>query len=325
MTQHFLTLSETSRRTLELMLEAARRLRGERELGRPHDQVLAGRSLVMLFEKPSLRTRVSFELAARELGAHPISMGGGEVGLGQRESAADVARVLSGMAHGIAARVYDHAVLEELAEHASAPVINMLSDRAHPAQALADVLTIGDEFGHDLEGRTVAFVGDGNNVAGSLAQACVKCGLRFVIASPEGYGLSDQVWAMIRREAEAVGRDPDVAAWSQADPAKAVAGADVVYTDTFVSMGQEDEAARRKKAFEGFAVNEDLLAHAPDHAIVMHCLPAHRGEEVSAGVLDGPRSRVFAQAHNRLHAQKGLLAVLMSPESPDSPEAGALP
>ncbi|MEM7681198.1 MAG: ornithine carbamoyltransferase [Planctomycetota bacterium] len=322
---HFLTLSETSRRTLELMLEAARRLRGERELGRAHDPVLAGRTLVMLFEKPSLRTRVSFEMAARELGAHAISLGGAEVGLGQRESSADVARVLSGMAHGIAARVFDHAVLDELAAHSSAPVVNMLSDRAHPAQALADVLTIGDEFGHDLEGRTVAFVGDGNNVAASLAQACVKCGLRFVIASPEGYGLPDRVWAALRREAEAVGRDPDIAAWAQADPVKAVAGADVVYTDTFVSMGQEDEAARRRKAFKGFTVDADLLGHAPDHAIVMHCLPAHRGEEVSAAVLDGPRSRVFPQAHNRLHAQKGLLAVLMSPDAPSGGGADGLP
>ena len=279
------------------MLEVGRRLRDQRQRGEAHGPVLAGKTLAMLFQKPSLRTRVSFEQAMNELGGHAIVLGQHEVGLGERESVGDVTRVLSGMVHGIAARVGRHEQLVEMAESATVPIINMLSDRSHPAQALADAMTIIDEFAPgdgDVSGRTVAFVGDGNNVARSLAAICRVLGMRFNLASPAGYGLAD-----------------DGFIHQTQDPAEAVRGADVIYADTFVSMGEEGEKQEKLKAFEGFQINRPLVNQAADHAIVLHCLPAYRGVEITDQVIDGPRSRVFSQAHNRLHAQKGLLSVLM--------------
>lgn len=303
--KHFLNISDHEPEALRHVLAVGRALRAQRQAGEAHGPVLAGRTLAMYFEKPSLRTRLSFDLAVTELGGHPIVLTQAEVGLGERESVGDFTRVVHGMAHGIAARVFDHRTLLEMASLSEAPVINMLSDQSHPCQALADVMTLQDEFGEDLTGRTVAFVGDGNNVAYSLAWLCAKLGVGFVLASPASYQFPH---AEIERIREQCG---GAAVRQMQDPAAAVAEADAVYCDTFVSMGQEADAAAKAEDFADYVVNEELMDQAPAHAIVLHCLPAHRGVEITDGVMDGPRSRVFPQAHNRLHAQKGLLAVLM--------------
>jgi ornithine carbamoyltransferase len=303
--RRFLTLAETPNDVVHRVLEVAEALRDERRRGEPNEPALAGQTLAMIFEKPSLRTRVSFEQAMIELGGHAIVLGQHEIGLGKRESVADVSRVLGGMVHGIAARVFDHATLHQLADHAGVPVINMLSDYTHPCQALADLLTIRDEFGPDLAGRSMAFVGDGNNVARSLAWACAHMGMRFVLAAPEGYTLEAELFEDIRRAFPAA----DVE--QVRDPRAAARGADVIVTDTFVSMGQEDEKEARLPVFAAYQVNASLLREAAPHAIVLHCLPAYRGVEITDEVLDGPQSRAFPEAHNRLHAQKGLLAVIM--------------
>jgi len=303
----FLALSDTGvdPALLRRILERARALRREREAGRANVPVLAGRTLAMIFEKPSLRTRVSFEQAAVELGGHAMMIDGKGVGLGAREEVGDVARVLEGMVQGIAARVFEHGKLEALAAHAGVPVINMLSDRTHPCQALGDALTLMDAFGTELAGRRIVFVGDGNNVARSLAWLAGHLGMHFTLASPPGYELPEAEMAALGA------RFPAMALELVRDPRAAVEGADAIYTDTWVSMGQEAEKAKRLEAFAGYAVNEALLGAAPGQAIVLHCLPAYRGVEISDAVMDGPRSRVFSQAHNRLHAQKGLLAELM--------------
>ncbi|MEO0588728.1 MAG: ornithine carbamoyltransferase, partial [Planctomycetota bacterium] len=289
------------------VLSVAKGLRDRRARGERTEDVLAGRTLGMIFEKPSLRTRVSFEQGMYELGGRAIVMGQ-EVGIGERESVADVTRVLAGMVDGIAARVFEHGKLVEMADHSDVPVVNMLSDASHPCQALADAMTLMDEYGYgpeDLRGRTVAYVGDGNNVAFSLAVVCGMLGMKFVIAAPEGYELpADRVDEVMRAV-------PGMDFVSGHDPVEAVREADAVYTDTWVSMGQEAEKAERLPKFADFQVSESLMKAAPGHAIVLHCLPAYRGVEITDGVMDGGQSRVFPQAHNRLHAQKGLLAVLM--------------
>lgn len=302
---HFITIGDHDVEMLRHVLDVGERLRAERQAGAAHAPILADRSLAMLFEKPSLRTRVSFELAMRELGGRTLRLGRDEVGLGQRESVADVIRVLSGMVDAVAARVFHHDHLEAMVRFGSIPVINMLSDRAHPCQALADLMTLRDEFGADLTGRTVAFVGDGNNVARSLAWLCAKLGVRYIHAGPRGFELPADTVEAIRAAC------PGAAVELCRDPYAAVAEADAVYCDTFTSMGQESEAAERERIFADYQVNDALLAHALDHAIVLHCLPAHRNVEITDAVMDGPRSRVFRQAHNRLHAQKGLLAVML--------------
>jgi ornithine carbamoyltransferase len=302
--KHFLSIADATPDELKHMLGVGRRLRDERDVGKANAPVLAGKTLAMLFEKPSLRTRVSFEQAMIELGGHSIIMGQ-EVGLGKREAVSDVAKVLGGMVHGIAARVFEHQKLVDFAGYGGVPVVNMLSDESHPCQALADIMTLQDEFGADLAGRSVAFVGDGNNVARSVAILCGRLGVRFVLASPEGYAFTPEVQKQLL--ADAPGMDLEVIV----GPADAVKGVDAVFTDTFTSMGQEDEKQARLEAFKGYQVNDGLLSHAADHAVVLHCLPAYRGVEITDEVMDGPRSRVFPEAHNRLHAQKGLLAVLM--------------
>jgi len=275
------------------------------------ESVMAGKTLCCIFEKPSLRTRVSFEQAARKLGGSAFSLSQAEVGVGTRETPEDIARVLSGMCDAIMARVFLHSTLERMAAVSSVPVINGLSNLAHPAQALADILTLIDEFSpgkpEGIKGRTLAFVGDGNNVARSLAVICGKLGVNFSICSPPGYEL-DEAW--IRRAKLAV---PTLSLHACTDPVEAVLHADAVYCDTFVSMGQEDERAQRLSAFARYQVNMELVSQAPSHAIVLHCLPASRGIEISADAMDGPRSRVFKQAHNRLDAQMGLLAELLAP------------
>lgn len=303
--KHFIGITETSFDDLQRIFDAAFALRQQREQGKANEPVLAGKTLAMLFEKPSLRTRVSFEQAMLELGGHAIVLGQNEVGLGKRESVEDVTRVLAGMVHGIAARVFEHRKLQAMARCSTVPVVNMLSDYSHPCQALADAITLMDEFGRDLAGRTLTFVGDGNNVARSLAVLCGKLNMNFNLASPPGYELEQALADQVMAEA------PSMNFCMTNDPVEAVRYADAIYTDTFVSMGQEDEKQARLKAFAKYRIDAELLAHAPSHAIVLHCLPAYRGIEIADEVMDGPRSRVFPQAHNRLHAQKGLLAVLM--------------
>ncbi len=255
-------------------------------------RVLAGRGVALLFEKPSARTRHSSEMAVVQLGGHPVTTRGEEVGLDVRESTEDVARTLACYHAAIAARVFEHSKLERMAAAVDVPVVNLLSDRGHPCQALADLLTIRQVLG-SLAGRTLAYVGDGNNVARSLAIAGDMVGMHVRVASPPGYELTGT-------SAEVVN-----------DPVTGVKGADVVYTDVWASMGQEDEAAERRRAFAGFTVDEALMAAAADDAIFLHCLPAHRGEEVSEAVLEGSRSHIWRQAENRMHALRGLLVHLL--------------
>jgi ornithine carbamoyltransferase len=302
--KHFISIAETSVDDLRHLLEVAGRLKKQRrETGR-NDPLLAGQTLAMIFEKPSLRTRVSFAVAMTHLGGSGLLLRHEEVGLGTREPVADVARVLSGMCDGIMARTFEHEKIVQLAAHASVPVVNGLSDYNHPCQAMADLMTIQEHFGN-LAGRTVAYIGDGNNVGRSLAIACGKFGMDFSIATPAGYELDPVDVERILRIA------PKMKLNISTDPIQAVTGADVVYTDTWVSMGQEAEKTQRVEEFEGYQINDQLLSHAADDAVVMHCLPAYRGLEITNDVMEGPRSLVFPQAENRLHFQKGLLAVVM--------------
>jgi ornithine carbamoyltransferase len=266
-------------------------------------RVLAGDGVALLFEKPSARTRMSTEMAVVGLGGHPIYIRPEEVGLGVRESVADVARTMAALCAAIAARVFDHATLEEMAAVVEVPVVNLLSDRAHPCQAVADFLTLRELTG-DLDGRRLVFVGDGNNVAASLAYAAALSGVELTIASPPGYELDDVTVDRARN----LGASIDLTA----DPYEAVQGADAVYTDVWTSMGQEEETATRRAAFAGYQVDRALMAAAGDQAWFLHCLPAHRGEEVTDEVLDGPRSAVWQQAANRMHAARAILAALVT-------------
>lgn len=279
-------------------------------------QSLAGRGVALVFEHPSTRTRNATEMAVVALGGHPVTIRADEVGIDRRETAEDVARTLACYHAAICARVADHEVLTRMADaldeaEVAVPVVNLLSDRAHPCQALADLLTLYQRFG-DPAGRTVAYVGDANNVWRSLALGCAMVGIRLRTASPEGYGPDpDDVDRVVR-----AGGEVEVGT----DPAEMVAGADVIYTDVWASMGQEAEADRRRRAFAGFTIDTRLLEAAPD-AVVMHCLPAHRGDEIAAEVLEGPRSLVWQQAANRMHAMRGLLA--WQHGDPDQGSAGA--
>ena len=267
---------------------------------------LAGKSVALLFEKPSLRTKASFDLAVHQLGGHPIYFGAEEVGLGKREPVADVARVLERYVDAIVARTFAHSTLVELAEWASIPVINALSDGEHPCQALGDLLTIQEHRGR-LQGLAISYIGDGNNVAASLALGAALVGASFAIASPPGYELPTPVLA----RAQELAANGGGSVRQMVSPQEAVQEADVVYTDVWTSMGQERETQQRLRAFEGYQVNPDLLALAATGAIFMHPLPAHHGEEVAEGMLDHAQSVVFEQAENRLHAQKGLLELLL--------------
>ena len=304
--KHFLNLASWSTRELEYLLELAISLKMEWQTGgnRP---ILQNKTLGMIFQKPSLRTRVSFEMAMKHLGGSAMMLGPQEIGLGQRESIPDVARVLSGYVQGIMARVFEHDHVAQLAENSRVPVINGLSDSYHPCQALADILTIREHFGR-LKGLRVAYVGDGNNVAASLALACAHYGLTLGIASPEGYEMEKTVRDQAFEIADRNGSVLEM----HTRPEAAAANADVVYTDTWVSMGQEAEAKERLNEFEGFQVNRRLMDFARPESIVMHCLPAHRGDEITDELMDGEESKVFEQAENRMHAQKALLAHLLA-------------
>jgi ornithine carbamoyltransferase len=299
--RHFLEIADYSSTELEYLLRLAVQLKLEWRSGgnRP---VLGGKVLGMIFQKPSLRTRVSFDVAMLHLGGHGLYLSPAEIGLGQRESIADVARVLSGFTQGIMARVFDPAHITGLAQWSTVSVINGLSDRSHPCQALADVLTLYEHFG-SLRGLKVAYVGDSNNVTRSLGEACALLGMQLSVASPEGY----QLKAEIVEEISKLGPPPQVTD----NPVKAVDGVDVIYTDTWTSMGQETESEKRRQIFPPYQVNEALLRKAASHAVVLHCLPAHRGEEITDEVADGPQSLLFPQAENRLHAQKAILVHLM--------------
>lgn len=269
--------------------------------------LLAGKTLALLFEKPSLRTRVSFDVGMQQLGGHTIYLSQSEVGLGQREPVSDVARVLSRYVDVIATRTFSHGPVQLLAQHATVPVINGLSDEEHPCQALADLLTIYEKKGR-LKGVTIAFIGDANNVANSLLLGASLVGANFQIASPQGYQLKEGVL----RQAQGFAAKSGANIVCTEQPQAAVRGADVVYTDVWTSMGQEPEAERRRAAFAGYQVSAELLALAREDALLMHPLPAHHGEEVADGLIDCPQSVVFDQAENRLHAQKALLVDLLS-------------
>jgi ornithine carbamoyltransferase len=304
--RHFLDLADWTSTELRDLIQLALHLKREWQSGgnRP---VLQGKVLGMIFQKPSLRTRVSFEVGMKQLGGDAIMIGPSEIGLGQRESIADVARVMSGYVQGIMARVFDHAHVLELAQYASIPVINGLSDAQHPCQSMADVMTIYENFGR-TEGLRVAFVGDGNNVAASLAVATAQFGMHFSIATPEGYELPPAARELATRLSGENGLRLDM----YTHPEQAVEGADVIYTDTWVSMGQEAEVAAREAAMAPYQVNQKLLRLAKKDAIVMHCLPAHRGQEITDEVADGAQSVIFPQAENRLHAQKAILVKLLA-------------
>ena len=302
--KHFLAVSDYSSQELQDLLDLAIRLKKE-YFGGGNPPLLKGKVLGMIFQKPSLRTRVSFDMAMRHLGGDALYLSPNEIGLGKREAIADVARVLSGYVHAMMARVFDHAHILELAKWSSVPVVNGLSDYNHPCQAMADAMTIQEKFGK-ARGLNVAFVGDGNNVAVSLMHISAKLGWNFSIANPEEYDIRADAVALAKKIASETGSKLTFLC----DPHAAVRGAQVIYTDTWTSMGQEEESVKREKVFPPYQVNARLVSEAEKDVIVMHCLPAHRNHELTDEVADGPHSVIFSQAHNRLHAQKAILARL---------------
>jgi ornithine carbamoyltransferase len=307
MVRHFLDLADYSPDEIHRLLQLALRLKKEWSTG-GNKPILKGKVLGMVFQKPSLRTRVSFDMGMRHLGGDALYLSPNEVGLGQRESAADVSRVLSRYVDGIMARVFAHEDVLELARYSRVPVINGLSDDVHPCQGMADMLTMLEHF-TEVRGRKVAFIGDGNNTAVSLLQVCAKMGVDFAAASPDGYTLPEAAVAAARKDAGATGSRILLFR----EPAQAAQDADVVYTDAWVSMGQEAETQTKEKTFAGYQVNAALMKMAKPEAVVLHCLPAHRGKEITDEVMDGKQSLVFPEAENRLHAQKAILADLLAP------------
>jgi ornithine carbamoyltransferase len=299
----FTSLAALTPHAVRDLLDLAAYMKRRGPLG---DQPLRGRSVALLFEKPSLRTRTTFEVGVYQLGGHPIYLGKDEVNLGVRESVSDVARNLERWVDLIIIRTFEHARVEELAAYARVPVINALSDHEHPCQVLADMLTLEEHLG-SLAGLTLAYVGDGNNVTHSLIQAAAALGLELRIATPVGYEPDASVLANAAPLARATGATITLTH----DPREAVRDAQAIYTDAWTSMGSEAQHATRVKAFAGFQVNTALLALAQPDALFMHCLPAHRGEEVTDAVMDGPQSVVFDQAENRLHTQKALMSTLV--------------
>ena len=293
----FLAITDFSRDELVQLLERARLLKDGMDTSQ-----LAGQSLAMIFKKSSTRTRVSFEVGMTQLGGHSLFLSDRDSQIGRGESIHDTAKVLSRYVNGIMVRTFEHAEVEEFARHASVPVVNALTDLLHPCQIVADLQTAAEEFGADHQERTVAWIGDGNNMANSWLNAAARLGFSLRLACPEGYDPDADILAFAHSETDVV---------LTRDPAEAVQGADVVTTDVWASMGQEEEAQERMRAFQGFIVDDALMAKAASNAIFLHCLPAHRGEEVSESVIDGPQSRIFDEAENRLHAQKAILLELM--------------
>ncbi len=299
--EHFLTLADWSRERLEEMIEGGMELKRQRSRS-GGEKPLAGQSLGMIFAKSSTRTRVSFEVGASELGAAPLFLSKQDIQLGRGEPISDTARALSRYVHGIMIRTFEQSDLEELATYGSVPVINGLTDRFHPCQVLADLMTVRENLGADLSGVSVAWVGDGNNMAHSWLNAAARFGFRLRLACPRGYEPDEEILEAAR---------DDTVAEVVRDPEEAASGVNVVTTDVWASMGDESEVQERRRAFEGFRVDGDVMRAAAEDAIFLHCLPAHRGEEVTAEVIDGPASRVWDEAENRLHVQKALLAELM--------------
>lgn len=300
-----LTIAQLTPGDLELVFTRAAELKAARQAGRTVP-LLRGKTLAAIFEKSSTRTRVSFDVAMDQLGGHMLYLPGRDLQLGRGETIADTARTLSRYVDGIIIRTDDHRKVVEMSRNATIPVVNALTDYSHPCQALADLFTVKERFGK-LKGIKLAYVGDGNNVARSLVFAAAKTGMSMTLASPEGYALDTQALELSAADRSASGG----AVYQTMDPGQAVAGADVIYTDVWASMGQEKEHALRVKAFRRFQVNGALMAQAAPGAVFMHCLPAHRNEEVTEEVIDGPQSIVFDQAENRLHVQKAILALLM--------------
>jgi len=298
-TRHFVAISDYDRADLYRFLSLARDLKS----GAVKDRNLAGKSLAMIFRKSSTRTRVSFEVGMTQLEGHALFLASSASQMGRGESVSDTAKVLSRYVDGIMIRTFDHAEVEEMARHATIPVINGLTDLLHPCQVMADLQTVQEEFGEELEGLPVAWIGDGNNMANSWLNAAAAFGLDLRLACPEGFDPNPEILTRAR-EATTI--------TLTRDPKEAARGAKMLTTDVWASMGQEEEAADRRKELENYQVNEDLMAVADDSAIFLHCLPAHRGEEVTAGVIDGPQSRVFDEAENRLHAQKAIMLELMA-------------
>lgn len=302
--RHFLTLKDYLAEEIRGILDFAGELKSRFKRGIPNAS-MRGKMMAMIFQKPSLRTRVSFETGMFQLGGSALYLGPSEIGLGKRECVADVARVLSGQVDIMMARVFGHGIVEELAEFSSVPVINGLSDYTHPCQILADFLTI-QEAAKDFDGLKLAYIGDGNNVANSLIFGGIPLGMRVFTASPKGFQVSGEVQAWAHQAGQQTGGSLTVTE----SVAEAAQGADVLYTDVWASMGQEAESEDRKVSFKGYTIDREVLDQAQDDAIVLHCLPAHYGEEITREVVDSPNSRVFEQAENRLHAQKGLITLL---------------
>lgn len=300
----FISVADHSSQDLARILKLALRLKKAPHL---YSGLLKGKSMALIFQKPSNRTRVSFETGIFQLGGNAIYLAPDDISLGKREPTADIARTLSRYVGGIVARVFAHQDLLELSRYSSVPVINALSNLSHPCQALADILTVQEKFGK-LKGLKMAYVGDGNNMTNSLMLACAKVGMDISVATPKGYAPSTAYF----KEAQACAKATDARIILTQDPAAAVKDANVLYTDTWVSMGQEKEKTRRLKAFKGYQIDSQLAAKADKDYIFMHCLPAHRGQEVSAGIIDGSHSVIFDEAENRLHIQKAIMVFLYS-------------
>ena len=306
MIKHFLTLADLTPDTMRSILDLAVEIKEAWRSGETRP-FLKGKVLGMIFQKPSLRTRVSFDVAMLQLGGHALYLSPNEIQLGKRESVADVARVVSRYVNIVMARVFSHYDVVELARYASVPVINGLSDYSHPCQGIADFLTILEHKG-GFRGRKLAYLGDGNNVATSLLFGAAQLGMEFAIATPRGYELHPAVWSL----GQHIAAQTSAKLTATYDPLEAVAEADIIYTDTWTSMGQEEEAQQRRAIFPPYRVDEEKLTYAKPDVIVMHCLPAHRGEEITDEVADGPHSVLFDQAENRLHGQKAILVWLLN-------------
>jgi ornithine carbamoyltransferase len=306
MKRDIISIADLSTPEIVALLDVAARLKAERKAGKSHSAPLAGKALALLFLKPSLRTRLSFEMAMEQLGGTSRFLGPNEVGLGTRESVPDVARTIGLYVDAVAVRVFSHDVAKELAEYCPVSVISGLSDDEHPCQILADLLTLQERFGQ-LRGLTMAYVGDSNNVANSLLLSLPRLGVNLTIASPAEYEPAPAILAQAYQDAKDGGAVIELCS----DPAVAVKNASAVYADSWYSMGQEHEATKRRPIFKPYQTNEELMSHARPGTLVMHCLPAHRGDEITDGVIDGPGSVVWQQAENRLHAQKALLLGLL--------------
>ena len=301
----FLAISDYTSDEIQDLLDVAVKLK-KQYFKKGNKPIFKGKVLGMIFQKPSLRTRISFDMAMRHCGGDALYLSPSEIGLGKRESIADVARVLSGYVQGLMARVFEHEHVLELAKWSEVPVVNGLSDYNHPCQGMADALTIIEKFGKKSKGLNVSYVGDGNNVVVSLMHVSALLGWNVTVASPEGYGVNPKAVGV----AQKIAKKTKSKLIFVRDPHEAVKGAHVIYTDTWTSMGQEEETAKREKVFPPYQVNAKLVSEADKDVIVMHCLPAHRGQELTDDVADGPHSVIFPQAHNRLHAQKAILARL---------------